>query len=85
MAHVKPIVDPTKPKLTDAIVRNLVATGRANFDFGVFRLYKRDGGKIKLVKGDKAGKVRATRPYVTVFFRASDTLKRALKKATRKP
>lgn len=78
-----PAPSPTKKKLLYAIVAQLVETGRAKFDFGVFQVFKRDGGVVKLITGKDAGKVRRAKPYITVAFRASEALKRELKSKAR--
>ena len=63
-------------RLVSAICEQLNERGKAKFDFGTFRLFKRGGYKITL---RQTGKQKKLKPYNAVFFRASNELRRVIK------
>ena len=65
------------PKLITEIISQIKKQGFAQFDFGTFRIYERKHGKIVYIGADKPTKVKK---YKALFFRCSNTLKRAVKK-----
>jgi nucleoid DNA-binding protein len=66
-----------KPKLVPLILQLLKENGKAKFDFGTFNLVERNNGVVKLLT---TGKVKKIKPYKALFFSASETLKKELKK-----
>lgn len=79
MAEVKPSIEPRGMLyLNDIIIDQLERRGFARFDCGIFRLYRRKAGKIKILHGKRKGKFKMTKPYATVFFRVSNDLRRRI-------
>jgi len=66
-----------KPRLLPLILKLLKEQGKAKFDFGTFRMVERKNG---IYKSLYTGRVRKVPPYKALFFTASDTLRKQLKK-----
>lgn len=64
-----------KTKLVDTIVSLLREHGQARFDFGTFKIFRREGHAILL----RNGKYKELAPYNVVFFRTSKTLRKMIK------
>ena len=65
-----------KPILLPFILADLKAEGKSRFDFGTFRLKTRTNARFHNVH---TGEVKKTNPYNAVFFKASKSLKRAVR------
>ncbi len=72
------MVNNPKIDLTEEIISQIKKHGKARFEFGIFYAYKRKNAKWSVLHGQK--NIRKVRTYRAVFFRASDKLKREIKK-----
>ena len=62
--------------MVEGIIKQLNESGKAKYDFGTFYLKERKNGIVKTFSGE----TKKVAPYQAVFFRASQKLKRGIKK-----